>query len=163
MRRLALLFWSSVVVAIATQQVGAADADPLSGTWYLNPGMSRFHAGPAILKQTRTYEVSGDSVKQTVDGVDSAGKPTHSSFTAKYDGKEYPVTGNPDADTISVKRVDKNTARSVLRKNGKVVQTTVRKMGKNGKTVTFKTQGTNAKGDRVDYELVFGKEPPPKE
>jgi len=163
MRRLAFLFCCAVVVACATQQVGAADADPLNGTWYLNPGMSRFHAGPAVLKQTRTYEVSADTVKQTQEGVDAAGKPTHSSFTAKYDGKDYPITGNPDADTIAVKRVDKNTARSVLRKNGKVVQTTVRRMGKNGKTVTFKTQGTNARGERIDYELVFGREPPAQE
>jgi hypothetical protein len=158
MQRLSLVFLLLFVAAIGAQQVWGADADPLNGTWHLNPGKSRFHAGPAILNQTRTYEVSGDSVKQTVDGVDPTGKPTHSSFTAKYDGKEYPVTGNPDADTISVTRVSPNTARSVLRKNGKVVQTTVRRIAKNGRSVTFKTQGTDARGERVDYELVFDKE-----
>jgi hypothetical protein len=158
MKRLTLVLLSTFIMAIGAQQVWGADTDPLNGTWHLNPGKSRFHAGPAIINQTRRYEVSDDSVKQTVDGVDAAGKPTHSSFTGKYDGKDYPITGNPDADTISVKRVDKYTARSVLRKGGKVVQTTVRKIAKNGKTVTFKTQGTDAKGERIDYELVFDKE-----
>jgi hypothetical protein len=158
MNRLMFMIMSVFVMAIATQQVCAQDADPLNGTWRLNVGKSKFLAGPAITSQTRTYEVSGDSVKQTVDGVDSQGKPLHSGFTGKYDGKDHPVTGNPDADAIAVKRIDRYSARSVLKKNGKVVQTTLRKVSKDGKTVTFKTKGTDAKGQKVDNVLVFEKQ-----
>ena len=35
------------------------------------------------------------------DGVGADGKPTHSEFQAKYDGKDYPFKGNPDADALS--------------------------------------------------------------
>jgi hypothetical protein len=37
----------------------------------------------------------GDNVKITVDGADRDGKPTHNEWTGKFDGKEYPVTGDP--------------------------------------------------------------------
>jgi hypothetical protein len=144
--------------AIVNQHAWGQNADPLNGTWHLNAEKSKFNAGPAIKSQTRVYEVSGDSVKQTVDGVDSQGKPIHSGFVAKYDGSDYPTTGNPDADTISVKRIDAHNAKSVMKKNGKVVQTVMRNVSKDGNTLTMKTQGTNAKGEKIDNVLVFEKQ-----
>jgi len=39
-------------------------------------------------------------------GINDRGKPTLVQFTAKYDGKDYPVTGSPDYDAISLRRVD---------------------------------------------------------
>lgn len=101
-------------LAIPGGRVWAQDADPLDGTWTLNAAKSKFNAGPTIKSQTRKYEVSGDTVKQTLDGVDGSGKPTHMTFTAHYDGKDYPVSGNPDADTIAVKRTDKYSAKTIV-------------------------------------------------
>ena len=93
--------------------------------------------------------------RSAVDGVDSQGRPIHSGFVAKYDGSDCAMTGNPDADTISVKRIDANNAKSMLKKNGKVVQTVMRNVSKDGNTLTFKTQGTTAKGEKIDNVLVF--------
>lgn len=93
-----------------------------------------------------------------LDGVDESGKPTHVTFTAHYDGKEYPVSGNPDADTIAVKRTDKSSAKSILKKDGKATLTTTRHVSKDGKTLTMTTTGTNAKGEKVDNVLVFDKQ-----
>jgi hypothetical protein len=143
---------------IVSQHAWGQNADPLNGTWHLNVEKSKFNAGPSIKSQTRVYEVSSDSVKQTVDGVDSQGKPTHSGFTAKYDGNDYPTTGNPDWDTISVKRVDGHNAKSIMKKNGKVVQTVMRNVSKDGNTLTVKSLGTNAKGEKIDNLLVFDKQ-----
>ena len=50
---------------------------------------------------TVTYEAVGDNIKATVDGVDGQGKPTHNEWTGKFDGKDYPVTGDPTSDTRS--------------------------------------------------------------
>src|SRR5437763_16272817 len=47
------------------------------------------------------YEAAGDSVKVTVDGVDGDGKPAHNEWTGKFDGKDYSVTGDPNADMRS--------------------------------------------------------------
>jgi hypothetical protein len=160
MKRLMFMITLAAVFALAipASPVSAQNADPLNGTWTLNPAKSKFRSGPVIKSQTRTYEVSGNSVKQSLEGVDSQGKPVHSGFTGKYDGKDYPMTGNPDADTIAVQRIDPYTAKSVMKKDGKVVMQTTRKVSKDGKTATFTTHGTNAKGEKVDNVLVFDKQ-----
>ena len=100
----------------------------------------------------------GDTVKQTLEGMDASGKPTHVTFTAHYDGKDYPVSGNPDADTIAVKRTDKYSAKSTMKKDGKPTLTTMRHVSKDGRTLTMKTTGTNSKGEKVDNVLVFDKQ-----
>ena len=90
--------------------------------------------------------------------IDSQGKPVRSRFTAKYDGKDYPVTGNPDADTIAVTRTGPYSGRSTLKKDGKVVQQTIRTVSKDGKTLTLANRGTNSKGAKIDQDLVFDKQ-----
>ena len=40
---------------------------------------------------TVVYEAAGDSVKVTIYGTDRDGKPTHNEWTAKFDGKDYPL------------------------------------------------------------------------
>jgi len=144
--------------AVPAASVWGQTADPLNGTWQLNLSKSKFVSGPTIKSQTRAYEVNGDTVKQTLDGVDADGKPTHVTFTAHYDGKEYPVSGNPDADTISVKRSDSHSAKSILKKDGKVTATTMRHVSSDGKTLTMETKGTTAKGQKIDNTLVFDKQ-----
>jgi len=81
-------------------------ADPAAGTWELNLTKSKFSPGPPPQSLARTFEVTGDDVKYTLKGINDRGKPTLVQFTAKYDGKDYPVTGSPDYDAISLRRVD---------------------------------------------------------
>jgi hypothetical protein len=38
-------------------------------------------------------------MKVTVDGNGSDGKPTRSEWTGKFDGKDYPVKGDPNSPT----------------------------------------------------------------
>src|SRR5579864_3739378 len=67
------------------------------GTWKLNEAKSKLAPG-APKNSTVVYEAAGDSVKVTIDGTDKDGKPTHSDWTGKYDGKDYPVTSDPNSD-----------------------------------------------------------------
>jgi hypothetical protein len=147
-----------LTLALPGGHAWAQGADPLDGTWVLNLAKSKFTAGPKISSQTRKYEVAGDVVTQTLDGTDASGKPSHMTFTAHYDGKEYPVSGNPDADTISVVRSGKYSAKSTLKKDGKTMATTDRHVSKDGKTLTMKNVGTNAKGEKLDNVLVFDRQ-----
>ena len=160
MKRLIFVITLAAMIALAIpgRQASAQKADPLNGTWHLNLDKSKFRSGPIPKSQTRTYEISGDSVKQTVAGVDSEGKPVRMAFTAKYDGKDYPLTGNPDADTIAVTRTGPYSARSTLKKDGKIVQQTMRTVSKDGKTLTLANRGTNSKGAKIDQQLVFDKQ-----
>ena len=146
----------SVALQLAT--VGAAWADGLSaiaGTWQLNVAQSKFAPGTEIKAQTRVYVVNGDEVKQTTESIDARGNAVHGQWTAHYDGKDYPLKGNPDANTIAVMQTGDLTAKSTLKKDGKVVQTVERTLSKDGKTCTFRYQGVNSKGEKIDNLLVF--------
>jgi hypothetical protein len=144
--------------AIALFSLSAQAADPVNGTWELNVAKSQFYPGPPPRSQTRTYESDGQTVKQTSKGVNAEGETTEVAYTAKYDGKDYPITGNPVADTISLKRIDDATTEATLKKDGKVVSTTTRVISKDGKELTFTTDGKNAKGEPVKNSLVFDKQ-----
>src|ERR1700674_1762722 len=69
-------------------------ADVFIGTWKLNEAKSKMPAG-SPKNTTVVYEAAGDNVKVTTDGTDGDGKPSHSEWTGKFDGKDYPVTGAP--------------------------------------------------------------------
>jgi hypothetical protein len=145
------------VMLLPATQLWAQAADPLNGTWELNLAKSKYDPGPAPKSQTRTYEVAGDNMKYTAKGIDAAGKPMLVGHTARYDGKDYPLTGSPDADTISLKRIDGSTSEATLKRAGKVVTVNTRVVSKDGKVMTVTGKGTNAKGEKVNNVLVFDK------
>jgi len=74
--------------------------DPQLGIWKLNEAKSKF--APGVPKNhTVVIETVGDNVKIIVDGIDKDGKSTHNEWTGKFDGKDYPVTGDPTSDIRS--------------------------------------------------------------
>ncbi len=145
------------IVAFAGLELLAQAPDPVNGTWEFNLAKSKFPSGLAPKSQTRTIEVVGDQITYTARGLDAAGKPTLSQFTANFDGKDYPITGSADSDTISLKRIDRFTHESIQKKAGKVVWRNRRVVSADGKVMTVTAQGTNAKGEAVTNILVFDK------
>ena len=87
-------------------------SDVQMGTWKLNEAKSKIAAGE-LKNNTVVYEAAGDSIKVTIDGTAPDGSATHSEWTGKFDGKDYPSTGNPNEDTRSVKQVDDGKSRTV--------------------------------------------------
>ena len=90
-------------------------------------------------------------------GVDAEGKPTSTEFTAAYDGKYYASVGNPNADSIMVKRIDANTVEATQTMAGKVVIRTPRVVSKDGKTLTSTATGTDAAGKAFKNVELFEK------
>jgi len=117
MKRMICLLTFAVLFAAASACLAADDAS--MGTWKLNEAKSKFSPG-APKNTTVVYEAAGDSVKVTVDGVGADGKPSHNKWTGKFDGKDYPVTGDSSADTRSYKRVDAHTLKLTNKKGDKV-------------------------------------------
>jgi hypothetical protein len=75
------------------------------GTWKLNVEKSKYAPAPLPFKSQSTIRSASDGgVKVTSTGVQVDGKPSNSSYTVKYDGKDCPVTGAP-FDTIAMKQV----------------------------------------------------------
>src|SRR5437764_13186818 len=95
-----------------------ASTDAQVGSWKLNEAKSRMAAG-VPKNHTVVYEAAGDSIKVTIDGTDSDGKPTHNEWTGKVDGKDYPVTGDSSADTRSYRTVNDHTLAFAAKTEGK--------------------------------------------
>jgi hypothetical protein len=74
------------------------------GNWKLNEAKSKLAPGLTKTQHGR-LRATGDDVKVTVDGTDKDGKTAHNEWAGKVDGKDYPVTGDPNSDTRSLKRL----------------------------------------------------------
>jgi hypothetical protein len=136
----------------------AADSDPVVGTWQLNVAKSTFTAGPALKSQTRTYSQSGDKITLVMKTTAADGKEMTTHTTYQLNGKDFPVMGTPDYDSLSARQIDRNTTEFTLKKGGKAVGTTARTVSKDGKTLTAKSNVTNAKGEKTESVMVFDKQ-----
>jgi hypothetical protein len=142
-----------LVAFLPTQAV--AKPDPFVGTWILNLAKSTFSPGPAPKDQTAVYAAVPGGYRVTATGTDGDGKPINTDYTAKFDGKDYPVTGNADYDTTMLKRVDAHTIEFTRKKAGNVVQTGTIVVSADGKTRTVTTDGTNSSGETVHNVSVY--------
>jgi hypothetical protein len=145
---LALLF-AGVVVCLAD--------NPNMGTWKLNEAKSKFSPGSAK-NHTVVYEAAGDSVKVTVDGLDANGNATHNEWTGKFDGKDYPVTGDPTSDTRSYTQVNDRTLAFTAKKGDQVTLTGRVVVSEDGRTRTVTTTATDSEGKKVSTTAVYDKQ-----
>jgi len=155
MKARACLLSFAVLFAAAAVCVAAQDVN--MGTWKLDEAKSKIGAG-APKNTTVVYEAAGDSVKVTVDGVGADGKPSHNEWTGKYDGKDYPVTGDPSADTRSYKQINARTLALTNKKDGKVTLTGKITVSADGKTRTVSTSSTDASGKKISSTAVYNKQ-----
>jgi hypothetical protein len=145
----------SLVVFVGAAVCFAAELN--MGTWKLNEAKSKIAAGSP--KNTSVvYEAAGDMVKITVDGVDAEGKPVHHEWTGKFDGKDYPVTGDPTSDTRSYKKVAIRTMTFAAKKGGKVILTGRVVVAADGKSRTVTTTATDSKGKKIHSSAVYDKQ-----
>ncbi len=147
----------ALTVTLCLVAVAVSFASPYMGTWKLNEAKSKIAAG-APKNTTVVYEAMGDKVKVTVDGVDANGKPTHNEWTGMFDGKDYPLVGDPASDTRSYKKVNGNTMELTNKKGGKVTVTGKIVVSADGKTRTVTVSGTDAMGKKVGYTAVYDKQ-----
>jgi hypothetical protein len=133
----------------------AADAN--MGTWKLNEAKSTIPAG-APKNTTVVYAAAGDSIKVTVDGVTGDGKPAHNEWTGKFDGKDYPVTGDPTTDARAYKKVDDRTMELVVKKGGKTTTSGTIVVAADGKSRTLKMSGAGKDGKTVTSTTVYDKQ-----
>lgn len=131
--------------------------DSMMGTWKLNETKSKFSA-EANKNHTVVYETVGENVKITVDGTDKDGKSTHNEWTGKFDGKDYPVTGDPTSDMRSYKKVDDHKLTMIVKKDGKVTSTGRVVVSADGKSRTVNTSGTDSQGKKVSNTVVYDKQ-----
>jgi hypothetical protein len=159
MQRQSALMFALVLISVLAFTAVVIAADHNVGTWKLNVAKSKYSPGPAPKSQTLTIEAwGGDGLKYVADGIGADGKPTHAGFQAKYDGKDYAFTGNPDADTLSYRRIDANSLEATTKLKGKVTIAAKVVVSADGKTRTVTQMGTNAQGQVLNVTSVYEKQ-----
>ena len=144
---------SFVCWLMLTTAVHAADNN--IGSWKLNLSKSSYSPGPPPKSQTTKVEATEGGLKEVVDRVNAQGTAIHFEWTAKFDGKDYPVKGDPDRDSVYLRKVDDDTTEVTSKKDGKITTTSRNVVARDGKSRTVKTTGTNAQGRRVNNTVVF--------
>src|SRR5207244_330505 len=147
---------ATIVLCFAVN--GAWAADVFSGNWKVNLAKSKYDPGPAPKGPnfSKIDAIKG-GLKFTNDGVNSEGKPTHSEWSGKFDGKDNPVKGDPNRDTAALKKIDDYTIEISNKKAGKPTTTIRTVFSKDGKTRTQTVKGTNAEGVKVNNMVVYEK------
>jgi hypothetical protein len=135
----------------------AQGLDPFFGTWKLNVAKSSYSPGPAPKSLTLVYEPAGSGLKASTQQVNADGSKTGLQYTANFDGKDYPVIGWNDWDSVALKRVDSLTIEHTRKKGGKVVNTATVTVSKDGRTLTVRAKGVNSKGQQINDVLVYEK------
>jgi hypothetical protein len=144
-----------VVGLVGTALAFAANAN--MGTWKLNEAKSKIADGMPK-NHTVSYAAEGDQIKVTVDGTDKDGKPTHSEWTGKFDGKDYPVTGDANSDARSYTEVNDHTLKITGKKDGKISMTGMITVTADGKSRKVKITTTDANGKKVTSNTVYDKQ-----
>jgi hypothetical protein len=126
------------------------------GTWKLNEAKSKVPAG-YMKNTTVVYVMDGDNIKVTTDGTDAKGNPMHTAWAGKFDGKDYPLTGDPTADSRTYTQVNDHTLRLSNNMGGKPVTTGTVTIAPDGKTRTLKISGTDKDGKKVSSTAVYDK------
>ena len=151
---------TKLALVSATIIIAAFGADNSIGVWKLNLEKSKYTPAPMPVKTvTVTREASDGGVKITITGEQADGTAINASYTAKYDGKEVPVTGNAPYDMIAIKQVNANTFTDERKKTGGSYKVTGRAViSGGGKTLTTTTKGTNSEGKQFTSTFVFEKQ-----
>jgi uncharacterized protein (DUF1501 family) len=131
-------------------------ASPHMGTWKLNEAKSKMPEGMGK-NSTVAYTEQKDKIKVTVDGTDKDGKPAHSVWVGKFDGKAYPAKGNLTWNAAAYKMVNDRTNEITAMKDGKVVWSGTITVAADGKSRTVTMNGTDANGKKFKGKAVYDK------
>jgi hypothetical protein len=126
------------------------------GTWKLNEAKSKLVPGMGK-NTTVTYAEQKDKIKITVEGIDKDGKPTHSVWVGKFDGKAYPVKGNLPYNSVAYRVVNDRTNDITAMKNGKIGWSGRITVSADGKSRTVTINGTDAQGKKFKGKAVYDK------
>ena len=131
--------------------------DAQMGTWKLNEAKSKI--APGTPRNTKVIcEAAGDNVKVKVDGIGSDGKPTHNEWTGKFDGKDYPVTGDPNSDMRSYTKIDDHKLAFTVKKDGKTTITGRIVVAADGKSRMVAAHGADEQGKKSKEKAAYDKQ-----
>lgn len=108
----------------------------------VSSGPSGSHALSGSWRQDKVNSVSSNGLTITYQGTDQGTEnglkmsdQNGNSYDAKFDGKEYPISGDPGQTMVMLKRVGNDTIEETDKREGKVVGIFRMTVSKDGKTI----------------------------
>jgi opacity protein-like surface antigen len=148
--KFALILGSFAIAIPQGVSAAAPDAKLWNGTWHLNAAKSKFTSSAKVQSETRTYDISGNKVTMKSSSKDPSGKEMNFSYSAGYDGKWYPMVGNPNADRISLHAVSNRELKSKSQFHGKPSAESTATVSADGKHLTITRKILRIKGAPTD-------------
>jgi hypothetical protein len=147
-----------LTAAIGLTLLGGDAPDPSIGTWTLNIAKSQYVPGPAPKSQTRIYERTADGIKETIRTEGADGEKTTVILPVIYDGRDYPVTGSSQYDTVAMSRVSSDATEVTLMHAGNVLAKARREISGDQMVITVKSgDPSNQTLIRAIYDRVVQK------
>jgi hypothetical protein len=138
----------------------AQGAEPLVGVWNVDVFKSTYVTGQPPVKRVITFEAAGDSLhfaQETTNQGFNTSETVKVEFTAKLDGKDYPIM-NSGLDTVALKKVDAITYERIGKIKGMHTETATMKLSNRNRTLTIATKGTTDAGAEYSRTEVFNKQ-----
>ena len=151
------LMLCGLAVLALTAAAFAAD-DPFVGVWKVNVAKSIFAEGQEVRSQNVKIDTREDGYIIVTDLITATGKAEHITNKVKFDGKDYPLTGDPSFDSYSTRRVDVNTFDGFWKKGGKVTQSARWVISKDAKIITGILKTRDTKGNEITTQLVLDRQ-----
>jgi hypothetical protein len=154
------------LIAILAPLSARSQSNPLVGTWKLNLEKSKYSPSNLAPKSGLwKIEAAEGGIKMVADAVEAQGHAIHAEYTAKFDGKDYPVTTTIDGrtdpmldgTTISWRDIDEHTYEYTAKFSGQSLGTTHLVISSDGKTVTT-SLSASFQGQTVDTTAVWEKQ-----
>jgi hypothetical protein len=149
--KLALILGSLAIAIPQDANAATPNAKLWNGAWHLNAAKSKFASSAKEQSETRTYEISANKVTMKSSSKDPSGKALNFSYSAGYDGKWYPMVGNPNADRISLTAVSDRELKAKSQLHGKPAVESRATVSADGKHLTLKRKIVRMKGAPTDW------------
>jgi catechol 2,3-dioxygenase-like lactoylglutathione lyase family enzyme len=134
----------------------ATGKEPWYATWKLNPGKSQYVDGFQGSRSTVTkVALWQGGIQYVTDSVNASGQKGHTEWSARFDGKDYPVTGVPTVDSYAIQRIDDHTYTVIAKKDGIRTTLSTTTISADGRTRTVRQTGTQVGGRDVNNTLVY--------
>jgi hypothetical protein len=117
---------------------GPAGAHAISGSWQAETLNNANDAATVV-----AYEMTPEHFVMRANGQ---------SYDAKFDGKEYPVTGDPGHTRVTLRKIDENTVEEIDHRMGKVTDEVRLAAAPDGKTIHV-TDKDIRNGQTLTYTL----------
>lgn len=129
---------------------------PLTGTWVASLEKSRRHPNHQFRSVTMRFEIAGDAVTLTYEGVNAAGNPEASTQQLRADGEPHELAAAPGFTAISTLAADR--LESIGQKDGVVLGRSTYAVSPDGQTMTATVSGVDTAGLPFDQVIVFDRQ-----